>query len=110
VSTVIDGCVCRFHAGHCEEHLAVGAVLGDGEMVLQNLAILPIIIPPNLCQPCQCLPWGLTNQPTPMLVVDREKAEKEHVILRVWEGVTIQGQTLSVRPGMGSLWRYTRRR
>jgi hypothetical protein len=25
-----------------------------------------------------------------MLVVDREKAEKEHVILRVWEGVTIQ--------------------
>jgi hypothetical protein len=31
-----------------------------------------------------------------MLVVDREKAEKEHVILRVWEGVTIQGQTLSV--------------
>jgi hypothetical protein len=42
--------------------------------------------------------------------VDREKAEKEHVILRVWEGVTIQGQTLSVWPGMGSLWRYTRRR
>jgi hypothetical protein len=88
-STIIDGCVCRFHAGHCEEHLAVGVVLGDNDLDLQNWAILPI-------QPCQCLHWGLTNQPTPMLVVDSEKAEKEHVILRVWKGVTIQGQTSSV--------------
>jgi hypothetical protein len=31
--------------------------------------------------------------------VDSEKAEKEHVILRVWKGVTIQGQTSSVWPG-----------
>jgi hypothetical protein len=36
------------------------------------------------------------NQPISMLVVDSEKAEKGNVILRVWEVVTIQGQTPSV--------------
>jgi hypothetical protein len=96
LSTVVDGCVCRFHAGHCEEHLAVEAVLGDDELDIQKWAILPIIIPPNLFQPGQCLAWGLTNQPTPMLAEDSWKPEKEHVILRVWEVVTIQGQTPSV--------------
>jgi hypothetical protein len=80
---VIGGHVCRVQVGHCEEDQVIGAVLGDGELTFKGWVVVRIIIPPNVCQPLQGLPWGLTDL--------SEKPEKEQVSLRVWEGGTSPG-------------------
>lgn len=60
-STVVCGRVRSVHTGELEEHPVVGAVLGDGEPALQGRVVALAIIPPNVCQPLQTLPWRLTD-------------------------------------------------
>jgi hypothetical protein len=65
LSTVIGACVFSVHVGHCEEHLAVRLVLGDGKPALQGWAAVLTIIPIDVCHPLQGIPQGLTDPAHP---------------------------------------------
>jgi hypothetical protein len=65
LSTVISVHVFRFHVGHCEEHLALRPVLGDGKPALQGWAAVLINIPIDVCYELQGIPRGLTDPAHP---------------------------------------------
>jgi hypothetical protein len=91
LSTATGGHISRIQAGHCEEDKAIRDIIAGGRLALKRCVAVTSIYHQMCTSYYMAITAGWCIQPTPMLVVDSEKPEKEQVSLRDWEGVNSPG-------------------